>query len=358
MRLPREARGFELSTDERAPQLWRRFPGAKQYMQSPPRRRPAARCARLAAARSALGRGMLQALALLGEIKPRAVVCFGGYPTVPPVLARRLRAACRRSCTSRMPSSAAPIYSSASRVDAIANGFPDIAGLSARGCARKARLTGNPVRPAVIEAAALPFPDFADNKLRLLVTGGSQGARIMSDVVPAAIGLLPEAARQDLVVVQQARGEDLAARAQSAYAAASTSMPMSSPSLPICRPRIAGGPSGHRPRRRLDRVGTWRHRPPAILVPLPHALDQRPGRQRRRISPRPALATSCARPAFHAAMAGGNALRAGAGRSEGLDAARALRPRARAFPTPPNGSPNSRSTSPPRQFWPILEISQ
>ena len=51
---------------------------------------------------------------------------------------------------------------------------------------------GNPVRPAVIEAAALPFPDFADGKLRLLVTGGSQGARIMSDVVPAAIGLLAQ----------------------------------------------------------------------------------------------------------------------------------------------------------------------
>ena len=73
------------------------------------------------------------------------------------------------------------------------------------------------MRPAVLEAAATAVPRFADGKLRLLVTGGSQGARVMSDVVPAAIGLLAPEQRARLVVSQQARDEDLA-RVRDAYA--------------------------------------------------------------------------------------------------------------------------------------------
>ena len=69
----------------------------------------------------------------------------------------------------------------------------------------------------MLEAAKIPYPSFADGKLRLLVTGGSQGARVMSDVVPAAVELLSEEQRARLVIVQQARGEDLA-RVQEAYA--------------------------------------------------------------------------------------------------------------------------------------------
>jgi UDP-N-acetylglucosamine--N-acetylmuramyl-(pentapeptide) pyrophosphoryl-undecaprenol N-acetylglucosamine transferase len=60
----------------------------------------------------------------------------------------------------------------------------------------------------VIEAARQPYPSL-DGKIRLLVVGGSQGARVMSDVVPPAIELLPEEIRSRLLVCQQARGEDL-----------------------------------------------------------------------------------------------------------------------------------------------------
>ena len=71
----------------------------------------------------------------------------------------------------------------------IASGFPDLNGVAPT-LAPRLRYTGNPVRPAVIAAAATPYPAFADGRLRVLVTGGSQGARVMAEVVPAAFALL------------------------------------------------------------------------------------------------------------------------------------------------------------------------
>ena len=77
--------------------------------------------------------------------------------------------------------------------------------------AAKATRTGNPLRPAVIAASAVPYPAYDGTQpLRLLVTGGSQGARVMSDVVPPAIETLDAALRARLHVTQQARPEDVA----------------------------------------------------------------------------------------------------------------------------------------------------
>ncbi len=103
----------------------------------------------------------------------------------------------------------------APRVSAIATTFPDFFDGRA-GLAAKATLTGNPVRAAVIAAAATPY-QAADNRLRLLIFGGSQGARVMADIVPAAIGRLDAGLRARLAIVQQARDEDLA-RVRDAYA--------------------------------------------------------------------------------------------------------------------------------------------
>src|SRR6202043_2870501 len=112
------------------------------------------------------------------------VVGFGGYPTVPPLLAaawagvpgviHEANAVMRRANRLLAP-----------RVTAIATTFPDM--FSQRpDLAAKATLTGNPVRPAVVAAAMTPYPAGGD-PLRLLVFGGSQGARVMADGAPAAI---------------------------------------------------------------------------------------------------------------------------------------------------------------------------
>jgi UDP-N-acetylglucosamine--N-acetylmuramyl-(pentapeptide) pyrophosphoryl-undecaprenol N-acetylglucosamine transferase len=130
---------------------------------------------------------------------------------------------------------------------------------------------GNPLRPAVLEAAALPYPDFSDGKLRLLVTGGSQGARVMSDVVPEALGLLSEQQRERLVLVQQARGEDLE-RVQNAYARLHVDFEAAPffADLPLrmARSHIVIGRSGASTVSELAVIGR-----PSILVPFPYALD-------------------------------------------------------------------------------------
>ena len=85
----------------------------------------------------------------------------------------------------------------------------------------KTVVTGNPVRPAVLAAAATPYaPSRPGEPFQLLVFGGSQGAQFFSDAMPAAIALLPRGLRaRGCVVTQQARAEDVA-RVKAAYAAA------------------------------------------------------------------------------------------------------------------------------------------
>ena len=91
----------------------------------------------------------------------------------------------------------------------IAAGFPDSA--ASRRAEAKLRYTGNPVRPAVLAAAATPYPDFADGRLRVLVTGGSQGARVMSEVVPGGAGAAQRRrSARGIRLTLQARGEDRA----------------------------------------------------------------------------------------------------------------------------------------------------
>ena len=89
----------------------------------------------------------------------------------------------------------------------------DLPGCSTRepALAAKATITGNPVRPTVLAAAASPYAAPAPAGVQhLLITGGSQGARVMADLVPPAIERLePQPARARLTIVQQAREEDM-----------------------------------------------------------------------------------------------------------------------------------------------------
>ena len=148
-----------------------------------------------------LARGVAGAVAAMLRDRPACVAGFGGYPAIPAMAAawalRRPRLIHEQNGVLGRVNA---VF--ARRVDAVACGTwptalpPGVAG----------RDIGNPLRAAVREAAGAPYPDM-DGPLRLLVFGGSQGARVMREV-PAAVALLPEAVRARLQVAQQSRSED------------------------------------------------------------------------------------------------------------------------------------------------------
>ncbi len=152
-----------------------------------------------------LWKGLRAARKLIARLKPAVVVGFGGYPTVPPLLA-----ATGMGVPAMIHEQNAVMGRAnrmlASRVQAIAGGFlPEDGGAFSA----KTVTTGNPVRPAVLEAAKIPYePSAPGEPFRLVVFGGSQGAQFFSSAVPTAISLLEDADRQRLVVTQQARPED------------------------------------------------------------------------------------------------------------------------------------------------------
>ena len=168
---------------------------------------------RLASA-GAMARGMAQARRALRGSRPQVLVGFGGYPTVPPVLAARSLTA-RPSVVLHDQNA---VLGGANRflarfADAVATSFPDVDGLPA---GKRAVLVGNPVREA-IEAVGPYSPP--GERVELLVLGGSLGARVFSDVVPAVLAAWPEVRRRSLRVAQQARPEDLE-RVRAVYAEA------------------------------------------------------------------------------------------------------------------------------------------
>ena len=217
-----------------------------------------------------LTRGFFRARTIVRKVSPAAAIGFGGYPTVPPVLAASL---------SRVPTiihEQNAVIGRAnrflgSRATAIASSFATVGG--AEHLAGRMVETGNPVRPAVRAAASTAYPALGpDDRLRLLVFGGSQGARFMSDLVPPALASMPEALRSRLLVTQQCRPEDMS-RVADAYRA----MVVDAELAPFFRDmpeRIAGSHlvvcrAGASTVAELAVIGR-----PAIMVPLPHALDQ------------------------------------------------------------------------------------
>ena len=218
-----------------------------------------------------LGYGLLKAWLALPKLKPSIVVGFGGYPTVPPLLAASLRGIPtliheQNAVMGRANRFLAP------RVRAIALGF---AGVLKREPAldAKATHTGNPVRPAVIAAAATPYPPLdATGPLHLLVFGGSQGARVMADIVPPAVERLEPRLQMRLKIVQQARDEDMP-RVREVYAKLGVAAEVA-PFFKDLPARMAASHlivsrSGASTVAELAAIGR-----PGILIPLPHALDQ------------------------------------------------------------------------------------
>ena len=214
---------------------------------------------------AALAVGTFQARAILARLRPAAIVGFGGYPSVAPVIASRL-----------LGSRPAVILHEQNGVLGRANrllcGRADVLALSLAGTARvpqgvRTEVTGNPVRPAI---ARHPYTA-PTTDTRLLVLGGSLGARVFSDIVPPALALLPADLRARLVVTQQCRAEDLD-RVRAAYAASAIPATLA-PFFADVAGLLAGAHlviarAGASTVAELAVVGR-----PAVLVPLPGAID-------------------------------------------------------------------------------------
>lgn len=267
--LKRRGVEVDLATDDRALKYGGEFP-ARAIHAIPSATTTGAGLVSKAMAAVTLGRGVVSALALVRRLKPRAVIGFGGYPTVPPLLAASILGAPSILHEQNAVMGRANKFL-ASRVSLIATGFPDLGGV-AEGLKGKLRYTGNPVRPAVLEAAKTPYPGFDDGILRVLITGGSQGARVMSDVAPAALALLSADERSHIRLTQQARGED---KARVAAACAALAFPVELAEffadLPqrIANSHLVIGRAGASTVSELAVIGR-----PSILVPFPFALDQ------------------------------------------------------------------------------------
>jgi len=265
------ARGVDvdLATDERALKYGGEFPArAVHAIPSGTPTRPGLLAKAEAAAR--LGLGVVVAARLIRRLKPAVVVGFGGYPTVPPLVAASFLGVPGILHEQNAVLGRANKFL-AGRVQILATGFPDLGGV-APALKEKLRYTGNPVRPAVLAAAATPYPGFADGRLHVLATGGSQGARVMSEVVPAALARLTPEERARLTLVLQARGEDRArAEAECRRLGFPAEIAEFFPDLParIAAADLVVARAGASTVSELAVIGR-----PSILVPYPHALDQ------------------------------------------------------------------------------------
>lgn len=262
------ARGWEihLATDDRAERFAGKFPAkAIHTIRSATfgSKNPIA----LAKTFWRIWQGVRQASALIGQIKPKAVIGFGGYPTLPP-----LYAATRRGVPTLIHEQNAVMGRAnralAARVSAVAGGF-----LSGEGrYADKIVVTGNPVRPAVIEAAKTGYSaSMPGEPFNLVVFGGSQGAQFFSEAIPAAVAELAPELQARLRIVQQARKEDEAG-VRAAYdklgVPAEISPFFGDMADRMAKAHLVISRSGASTVAEIAAIGR-----PALLVPYPHALD-------------------------------------------------------------------------------------
>jgi UDP-N-acetylglucosamine--N-acetylmuramyl-(pentapeptide) pyrophosphoryl-undecaprenol N-acetylglucosamine transferase len=157
---------------------------------------------------SKMAYGVFQARRLLARLKPHVVVGFGGYPSFPTMIA-----ASYGGYPTVIHEQNAVLGRAnrvlASKVNRIATSFADTRMIQDENRSKEV-LVGNPVRAAVKALHSVPYSELEqDGVMRLLVTGGSQGAKVFSTIVPGAIALLPEGLQQRIRVDQQVRAEDM-----------------------------------------------------------------------------------------------------------------------------------------------------
>jgi UDP-N-acetylglucosamine--N-acetylmuramyl-(pentapeptide) pyrophosphoryl-undecaprenol N-acetylglucosamine transferase len=266
--LGRRGHAIHLVTDERVAGYGDSFPAREVHVV--PSATPSVRDpVKLARAVARLGWGTMVAWGTLGGIRADVMVGFGGYPTVPPFLAGRLRGVPGILHDSNAVLGRANLLL-ARYANALALSFENTR--RAEPFAAKIVITGNPVRDRVRAVADRPFPPLEPGEpVRLLVVGGSQGARAFADLVPPAIALLPAELRSLLLVTQQCRREDLD-RVAEAYRQAKVSVELQAffTDLPerMADSHLVISRSGASTVTELCVIGR-----PAILVPLPGAID-------------------------------------------------------------------------------------
>lgn len=217
-----------------------------------------------------LALGAIQARDLLRRLAPAVVIGFGGYPSVPtmlaavylglPTLVHEQNAVLGRANRLLAP-----------RAGRIATGFPETAGLRLADRVRAVH-TGNPVRSAILAVGDAGYTAPQPGRLiELLVLGGSQGARVLSEVVPSALEALPEGLREVLRVSQQVRPEDLATVAaiyRRTGIAADLNTFFDDVPARLARAHLVICRAGASSVAELAAVGR-----PAVLIPYPHATD-------------------------------------------------------------------------------------
>ena len=216
---------------------------------------------------SKLGIGTFQAIRLLLKIKPKLVVGFGGYASIPAVLAAQFL-----------------------HIPVVLHEQNAILGKANRLLARKAKLiatsftptgqlpafvktvqTGMPVRPEIIEKKETPYPTDT-TEFHLLIIGGSQGARAFSDILPKAIVALSPELKGKLVLTQQVRAEDMN-RVEEEYRNSGIKNIQLAPffdNIPnlLANAHLVISRSGASSLAEFSMVGR-----PALLMPLPTAAD-------------------------------------------------------------------------------------
>jgi len=265
-----DARGHHVAliTDERGANI----PGKPDYLTAHvlPAGRFGKNPLRWFAGAKAVLEGRNMALRLFESFEPTAVIGFGGYPALPALLA---------ATSAKVPSIVHEQNAVlgrvnrllAGRVDAIATSYVEIERLKQKH-QEKTHLVGNPVRAEVLALRDEDFPALTEEGLlRVLITGGSQGASVLSDVVPDGLAMLPPSLRSRLQVTQQCRPEDVDA-VRDRYANHDIPAELGT-YFEDMHERLAGahlfiGRAGASTIAELTAVGR-----PAILVPLPIATD-------------------------------------------------------------------------------------
>jgi UDP-N-acetylglucosamine--N-acetylmuramyl-(pentapeptide) pyrophosphoryl-undecaprenol N-acetylglucosamine transferase len=214
--------------------------------------------------------GFTQSRKLLKRLQPSVAVGFGGYPSVPPLLAAqmgRINTVIHEQNAVMGRANRALLK----RATKVALSFDQVRFTETVPASRKT-VIGNPVRPAIAEIGTRPYRGpGAEDPIHLLVFGGSQGARVFGRVVPPAIALLPDSLRRRLKLVQQVRAEDLEA-ATATYRAMGLDAELNPffgdmparyewAHLVVCR-------SGASSVTELAAAGR-----PALMIPLPNSID-------------------------------------------------------------------------------------
>jgi UDP-N-acetylglucosamine--N-acetylmuramyl-(pentapeptide) pyrophosphoryl-undecaprenol N-acetylglucosamine transferase len=217
-----------------------------------------------------LGLGYLQSRRLIKRLRPSVAVGFGGYPSVPPLLAAQ-HAGVRTLLHEQNAVAGRANRFLMRRASKVATSFAKVKFLDQVTAERRA-LTGNPVRPDIIALAAQPYvAPVPAGDFNLLVVGGSQGARVFGELMPPAIALLPAELRAMLKLTQQCRAEDLekvAAQYQALGLAVDLQPFFRDIPARLATTHLLVSRAGASTVAELTAAGR-----PAVMVPLPNSID-------------------------------------------------------------------------------------